>query len=113
MKPTDNLMVILEEEEGGKPEEILIQLVDRDTICSYITEHHPPPVKAWEYKNKQLQPAYGAPIPVAGLHCTTNKVITQVECASYGTPVGFYGAYNLGNCTSPVTQEVVEKVNRF
>ncbi|KAJ0077209.1 hypothetical protein Patl1_36031 [Pistacia atlantica] len=109
LKPTDNLMVVLEEEEGGKPEEIQIELVDRDTICSYITDIHPPPVQAWEHKNKQLRPRLGAPKPVAGLHCPTHKVITEVQFASYGDPTGFCGAYLVGNCTVPATKEVVEK----
>lgn len=104
-------MVVFEEEEGGKPETIQIELVDRDIICSFIRDQHLPTVRAWEYKNKQLLPAYDAPKPMAGLQCPTNKVITEVQFASYGDPVGVCGAFNFGNCSAPSTKEVVERVN--
>ncbi|XP_044508857.1 beta-galactosidase 13-like [Mangifera indica] len=109
LKPKDNLMVVFEEEEGGKPETIQIELVDRDIICSFIRDQHLPTVRAWEYKNKQLLPAYDAPKPMAGLQCPTNKVITEVQFASYGDPVGVCGAFNFGNCSAPSTKEVVER----
>merc|ERR1712115_175537 len=55
LKPMDNLIVILEEERAN-PEMIEIVTVNRDTICSYMTEYHPPHVRSWERKKNKFRP---------------------------------------------------------
>lgn len=104
-------MVILEEEEEAKPEELKFVLVDRDTICSYISDIHQPPVQLWEIKNNELIYTDDNPKILAVLTCPDYKVITNVEFASYGESTGVCGGYNYGNCTAPATKAVVEKVN--
>ncbi|KAJ6365332.1 hypothetical protein OIU76_030161 [Salix suchowensis] len=80
LKPTDNLMVILEEEEAS-PEKIEILTVNRDTICSYVNEYDHPP----------------------------NKKIVAVQFASFGDPSGTCGNFAVGTCDSPMSKKVAEQ----
>ncbi|CAM8981344.1 unnamed protein product [Rhodiola kirilowii] len=108
IKPKDNLLVVLEEE-GGDPEQIDIFTVNRNIICSYITEFHPPNVKSWGRRNSKIRPVVDEVKSKAHLRCPNNKVIVKIEFASFGDPYGACGSYTLGNCTSPVSQQVVEQ----
>ncbi|GFP89048.1 beta-galactosidase 14 [Phtheirospermum japonicum] len=90
LKPKDNLLVVYEES-GGNPEQIEIQTVNRDTICSVITEYHPPHISSWERKDNQFRNITD-PIKAAYLTCPDdNKIMKKVEFASFGNaeaPVG-------------------------
>lgn len=103
-------MVILEEEEGAKPEEIAFVVVDRDTICGYVTDIHPPPVDSWNAKKNKLIPTVDKPRTTAILTCPDDKVVHKVEYASYGESTGICGGYFHGSCTAPASKQVVEKV---
>lgn len=109
MKPKDNLIVLLEEEPAD-PGKIEILLVNRDTICSFITEHHPPNVKSWARKDDTFKTVVDDLRPSAHLRCPDGKKIIAVEFASFGDPYGACGGYVLGNCTSPLSMLVVEQV---
>ncbi|PIN10486.1 Beta-galactosidase [Handroanthus impetiginosus] len=108
LKPTNNLLVIFEET-GGNPEKIDIMTVNRDTICSVITEYYPPHVKSWERKNNQFR-AIGNPIKAARLTCPDRKIISKVEFMSFGEPDGACGAFRPGKCHSPKAYRVVEEL---
>ncbi|XVF67927.1 hypothetical protein PTKIN_Ptkin10aG0161700 [Pterospermum kingtungense] len=108
LKPTKNLITIFEEEQGT-PKDIEILLVDRDTICSYVTEYHPPSVRLFESKGGNLRAKVNDLNPKAELTCPNQKQIVAVEFASFGDPFGACGNYMIGNCTSPVSKEVAEK----
>ncbi|XP_057966485.1 beta-galactosidase 11-like [Malania oleifera] len=107
LKPTDNLLVIFEES-GGKPEEIEIQLVNRDTICSVVSETHPPRVSSWEKKENELRAVVDAKSK-AHLKCPDEKVIVEVEFASFGDPYGSCGDFIAGNCSSSNAKSIVTK----
>lgn len=109
LKPKDNLLVIFEET-GGKINEVQVQIVNRDTICSYITELHPPSVKSWERTQNQFKPVVEDVKSGAQLTCPEGKVISVVEFASFGDPLGVCGTYMLGTCNSPNSMKVVEQV---
>ncbi|KAE8709245.1 Beta-galactosidase 14 isoform 2 [Hibiscus syriacus] len=47
--------------------------------------------------------------PRVELTCPNQKLIVNVEFASFGDPFGSCGNYILGNCTSPVSKQVAEK----
>ncbi|KAJ4962348.1 hypothetical protein NE237_022287 [Protea cynaroides] len=102
LRPTNNLMVVFEEI-GGNPEEIKILTANRDTVCSYISEYHPPNVKSWPGKDmvNDLKPQ-------ANLKCPNHKVISGVEFASFGDPFGACGNFTIGTCTTTDTKEIVE-----
>ncbi|XXG40332.1 hypothetical protein AAC387_Pa01g1076 [Persea americana] len=108
LKPTNNLLVIFEET-GGKPEKIRFTNVDRDTICSYVTEFHPPPIDSWEIKDDKIQAVAEVMKPHSQLKCPEDKVITLVEFASFGDPEGVCGHYTPGKCDYQNSKSVVEK----
>ncbi|XP_057456552.1 beta-galactosidase 13-like [Lotus japonicus] len=104
----DNLLVVFEEEVAS-PEKIAILNVNRDTICSFITENHPPNVKSWSYKNNKFQSVVDNPAPEATLKCPNRKTIKAVEFASFGDPEGYCGEFTMGKCNAPDTQKIVEQ----
>ncbi|KAJ6402974.1 hypothetical protein OIU84_014979 [Salix udensis] len=108
LKPTDNLMVILEEEEAS-PEKIEILTVNRDTICSYVNEFHPPNVRSWERKNNKFTPVADDEKPAARLKCPNQKKIVAVQFASFGDPSGTCGNFAVGTCDSPMSKKVAEQ----
>lgn len=100
------------EEENATPENVEIVLVNRDTICSFITQYHPPNVKSWERKNKQFRAVVDDVKSGAHLRCPQHKKIAAIEFASFGDPSGVCGNYQHGKChSSSDTIKLVEQVN--
>ncbi|XP_009605185.1 beta-galactosidase 13 [Nicotiana tabacum] len=108
LKPKNNLLVIFEET-GGLPETIEVQTVNRDTICSIITEYHPPHVKSWGKSGTDFVAIVEDLKSGAHLTCPDNKIIEKVEFASYGNPDGACGNLYNGNCTSINSLKVAER----
>ncbi|KAJ8572203.1 hypothetical protein K7X08_008714 [Anisodus acutangulus] len=108
LKPENNLLVVFEET-GGHPESIEITTVNRDTICSMITEYHPPNVKYWERSGGKFRAVVEDLKTGAHLTCPDDNVIEKVEFASYGDPDGACGNFYTGNCTSPNSIKIAEK----
>ncbi|KGN43246.1 beta-galactosidase 13 [Cucumis sativus] len=109
IKPSENLLVILEEE-NVTPEKVEILLVNRDTICSFITQYHPPNVKSWERKDKQFRAVVDDVKTGAHLRCPHDKKITNIEFASFGDPSGVCGNFEHGKChSSSDTKKLVEQ----
>ncbi|KAK1394870.1 Beta-galactosidase [Heracleum sosnowskyi] len=108
LKPKNNLLVVFEEV-GGTPENITIMTVNRDTICSVISEVTPPSVKTWERKENELRKVLLVEDMKTGarLTCPDDKVIVDVEFASFGDPIGACGVFSLGTCHSPNSMSVV------
>ncbi|KAM7257854.1 hypothetical protein ACFE04_013595 [Oxalis oulophora] len=110
IKPTKNLIVVFEEEPATSIENIEIMTVNRDTICSYITELYPPHVKSWARKESKINTVVDLVKPAAHLKCPDKKVVVAVEFASYGDePDGACGMFGPPKCTSQAAKEVVEK----
>lgn len=97
------------EETGGNPEKIEVLTVNRDTICSVITEYHPPNVKTWERKDNQFRAIFD-PVKTAHLACPDDKIISKVEFVSFGEAEGACGVFRPGKCDSPKAHKVVEEV---
>lgn len=108
LKPRGNLIVVFEET-GGNPDKIEIQTVNRDTICSIITDFHQAPVKAFERKNNQFR-SIGNPVKAGFLNCPEGKVMDKIEFASFGDAEGACGAFLFGKCESPKVYKVIEQV---
>ncbi|GMN48724.1 hypothetical protein TIFTF001_017899 [Ficus carica] len=108
LKPSDNLLVVLEEEKAT-PKGIKILTVNRDTICSYITDSSPPHVKSWAREESHIRAVVDVLQPSAQLKCPNHKKIISVDFASYGDPVGACGNFALGTCNSPSTKGIVEQ----
>ncbi|KAI8025515.1 Beta-galactosidase 13 [Camellia lanceoleosa] len=108
LKLGKNLLVLFEES-GGKPEGVEVILVNRDTICSFITEYHPPNVASWVKNGDKMQLTVDELSSGAQLTCPDGKMIKAVDFASFGDPDGACGSFFEGKCTSPNSKEVVEK----
>ncbi|KAK2435141.1 beta-galactosidase [Trifolium repens] len=108
LKPKDNLLVILEEE-AVSPEKVAILNVNRDTVCSIITENHPPNIKEFSNKNKVFKPSSTNLMPEAIIKCPNHKTISAIEFASFGDPTGFCGGFTMGKCHAPASKKIVEQ----
>ncbi|XP_047960963.1 beta-galactosidase 13-like [Salvia hispanica] len=108
LKEKDNLLVVLEET-GGDPQKIEILAVNRNTICSVITEYHPPTVKSWERKDNKIREIFD-PVRAAHLTCPDDKIIGKVEFVSFGESDGACGGFTQGKCDSPRAHNVVEEL---
>ncbi|CAI0445319.1 unnamed protein product [Linum tenue] len=108
LKPKENLIVVLEEE-PAHPSNITILTVNRDTICSYVSELSPPSVRQWERKDDKFKPVGPEAKVGARLKCPNRKKIDVVDFASYGDPYGACGGFAQGRCSSPVSKQVIEQ----
>ncbi|KAF7841215.1 beta-galactosidase 13-like [Senna tora] len=108
LKEKENLLVIFEEERAN-PEKIEILNVDRDTICSYITDKHPPNVNQFASKKMKFHAVVDEAKPEAVLKCPNFKKVVAVEFAGYGDPTGVCGNFQPGKCDSSVAKKVVEQ----
>ncbi|KAL5205953.1 hypothetical protein ABZP36_034162 [Zizania latifolia] len=110
LKPKGNLLVIFEEE-LGKPDGILIQTVRRDDICVHISEHNPAQIKTWETDGNQIKLIAEDHSTRGTLTCPPNRTIQEVVFASFGNPEGPCGNFTTGTCHTPNAKAVVEKVD--
>uniref|UniRef100_A0A804P1W4 Beta-galactosidase n=1 Tax=Zea mays TaxID=4577 RepID=A0A804P1W4_MAIZE len=108
LRQKDNVLVLFEEE-FGRPDAIMILTVKRDNICTFISERNPAHIKSWERKDSQITVTAADLKPRATLTCSPKKLIQQVVFASYGNPMGICGNYTIGSCHTPRAKELVEK----
>jgi hypothetical protein len=78
IKPSENLIVVLEEEKGN-PNEMEILLVRRHTICSFITKYHPPHVRSWQRKDSKIRPVFDVVKPAAHQTCVDHGDDQELE----------------------------------
>lgn len=97
------------DEEGGDPDKIEILTVNRDTICSFIDEVHPPHLNSSDIHDGVVKPVVDDPIPAAHLTCYNFKNITAIEFAGFGDPTGSCGRFIQGKCNSAISKQIVEK----
>ncbi|KAJ9167194.1 hypothetical protein P3X46_021862 [Hevea brasiliensis] len=111
LKPTGNLLVLLEEV-GGNPLQISVDTASISQVCSYVTASHLPPVSSWvgyDQKTKAYMKIKSRR-PIVHLGCPSNSKISNITFASYGTPLGNCTAtYAVGNCHSYSSKAIVEK----
>ncbi|XP_072979925.1 beta-galactosidase 11-like [Typha angustifolia] len=109
LKGKKNLLVIFEEH-GGKPEDILIMTVKRDNICTFVSELHPAHSKSWAREDGKIK-AVGEDVKAqANLKCPGKKVMNKIVFASFGNPMGICGNFTVGNCHSPQVKITAEKL---
>ena len=107
LKPTGNLLVLLEEE-TGYPVGISIGKVYIAKICGHVSESHLPPVIS-RMRSKKHGNRHGRR-PKVQLRCPPNRSISRILFASYGTPSGDCEGYAVGSCHSSNSRSNVEKV---
>uniref|UniRef100_A0ACD5XZP6 Uncharacterized protein n=1 Tax=Avena sativa TaxID=4498 RepID=A0ACD5XZP6_AVESA len=109
LKSKNNLLVVFEEE-IGKPDGILIQTVRRDDICTFISEHNPAQIKTWDTEAGGQIKLIAEDHSARGiLTCPPMKKIQEVVFASFGNPVGSCGNFTAGTCHTPNAKSIVEK----
>ncbi|CAN1176099.1 Beta-galactosidase 16 [Linum perenne] len=87
LKPTGNLLVLLEEE-TGLPPGITVNTVSITKVCQYASELH---------------------VSMVQLSCPQNQTISNIIFASFGAPLGDCKSYAFSNCHSPSSRHIVEK----
>ncbi|XLT84611.1 hypothetical protein HN873_006364 [Arachis hypogaea] len=103
---SDNNTLVLFEESGGDPAKISFATKQIGSVCSYISESHPPPIDLWNSDTESGRKAG----PVLSLDCPyPNQVISSIKFASFGTPYGTCGNFNHGSCSSNSALYIVQK----
>uniref|UniRef100_K3ZQT2 Beta-galactosidase n=1 Tax=Setaria italica TaxID=4555 RepID=K3ZQT2_SETIT len=108
LKSKDNLLVVFEEE-MGKPDGILVQTVTRDDICVLLSEHNPAQIKTWDTDGDKIKLIAEDHSTRGTLSCPPKKTIQEVVFASFGNPEGMCGNFTVGTCHTPNAKQVVEK----
>ncbi|CAN6439391.1 unnamed protein product [Victoria cruziana] len=104
--PTGNLLVVFEEI-GGDASGISLVTRSLASVCADVTEFHPY-LKNWHLENYGKREVLQK--PRIHLHCEEGQLITAIKFASFGTPLGSCGDFQLGACHAPDSHSVLEKV---
>lgn len=114
LKPTGNLLVLLEEE-NGNPLGITVDTIAITKVCGHVTNSHLPPLSSW-LRHRQRGDTdikkFGKK-PTVQLSCPLGKKISKIVFASFGNPDGDCERYAVGSCHSSHSQGVVERVRIF
>lgn len=116
LKPSGNLLILLEEENNGNPLGISLDTVLTTRACVKVSESHLPPVSTWvaekksggKKNNNRMNRRKTAPI--AKLSCPPGRKISKVLFASYGTPSGDCQSYAKGSCHASNSETIVKRV---
>lgn len=112
LKPTGNLLVLIEEETGD-PLKISLDKVSVANVCALVSQTHLHPVSSWMYqKTENLNYTTQNPgrRPTMKLRCPPNSYISKILFASFGNPSGDCKNYGTGSCHSEYSTSVVQKV---
>ncbi|KAK6132284.1 hypothetical protein DH2020_033984 [Rehmannia glutinosa] len=107
LKPTDNLLVLFEEEIGN-PLGISVDTVSVTKVCRHLSDSNPPPVASWKRETLNENKDNGRR-PKVRLHCPSKTKISKILFASFGSLSGDCNNYALGSCHSNNSRAVVEK----
>ncbi|KAJ6360627.1 hypothetical protein OIU77_004609 [Salix suchowensis] len=111
LKPTGNLLVLLEEN-GGNPLQISLDAASISQVCGHVTASHMAPVSSWiEHHHRAKNPAkVSGRRPKVLLACPSKSKISRISFASYGTPLGSCtSTLALGTCHSQNSRTAVEE----
>ncbi|KAI9114456.1 hypothetical protein K1719_014684 [Acacia pycnantha] len=104
-KPSGNVLVIFEEK-GGDPTKISFLRRKVSGACALVAEDHPSLGLDLEGEDKLENYKH---TPFARLACPEDTHISAVKFASFGTPSGTCGSYQIGECHDPNSSLLVEK----
>ncbi|KAA0049141.1 beta-galactosidase 9 isoform X1 [Cucumis melo var. makuwa] len=109
LKESSNLLVLFEET-GGNPLEIVVKLYSTGVICGQVSESHYPPLR--KLSNDYIsdgETLSNRANPEMFLHCDDGHVISSLEFASYGTPQGSCNKFSRGRCHATNSLSVVSQ----
>ncbi|PIA65509.1 hypothetical protein AQUCO_00100780v1 [Aquilegia coerulea] len=105
VKPSGNVLVLFEEI-GGDPTQISFATRSAGSLCSHVSESHPPPLYTWESDVKLGRRSE----PTITLECSSpDQVISSIKFASFGTPRGTCGSFKHGRCNSLSAHSIVQE----
>ncbi|KAH1224975.1 Beta-galactosidase 8 [Glycine max] len=105
LRPDRNTLVLFEES-GGNPKQISFATKQIGSVCSHVSESHPPPVDSWNSNTESGRKV----VPVVSLECPyPNQVVSSIKFASFGTPLGTCGNFKHGLCSSNKALSIVQK----
>ncbi|XP_021896415.1 beta-galactosidase 16-like isoform X3 [Carica papaya] len=109
LRPTNNLVVLLEEEDGY-PTGITIDTVSITKVCGHVTDSHLPPVTSGVTQNQRGKGDKKNPgrLPTVHLQCPPERNISKILFASFGTPSGDCESYSIGSCHSSRSRTIIE-----
>ena len=112
LKPTGNLLVLLDEEYGN-PLDISIGTVSITKVCGHVSDSQPPPLTSWkgQYPNSEKYRKHHDRRLNLQLHCPGKRKISRIVFASFGTPSGDCESYATGSCHLSNSRAIVEKVS--
>ncbi|KAK6141947.1 hypothetical protein DH2020_024320 [Rehmannia glutinosa] len=104
LKPTGNILVMLEEI-GGNPNNISFATREIGLICARVSESYPAPLDLWSdnYLTRVTKPTLLLECPFP------NQVITDLPFISFGNPHGTCGSFTHGRCRSRQARRIVRK----
>ncbi|KAJ0026152.1 hypothetical protein Pint_08134 [Pistacia integerrima] len=110
LKPTGNLLVLLEEQ-NGYPLGISVDTISVSKVCGHVSDSHPPPVVSWRGQNQSLKhhKKHQGWRPKVQLRCSPGRNISKILFASFGNPYGDCDSYAIGTCHSSNSKAIVEK----
>ncbi|KAG6388654.1 hypothetical protein SASPL_150086 [Salvia splendens] len=100
LKPSDNLLVLFEEE-AGDPLGVSVDTVSITKVCGHVSGSNPPPVASYLRQRGRR--------PKVQLRCPPSKNISNILFASFGSPSGDCSSYAPGRCHSTSSSAVVER----
>ncbi|XP_068329195.1 LOW QUALITY PROTEIN: beta-galactosidase 16 [Pyrus communis] len=112
LKPTGNLLVLLEEE-NGDPLKVSLDKISVAQVCGHVSETHLPPVVKWlglKTQNQNNTRKNRDRKPKVQLSCPPKRNISKVLFASFGNPSGDCQNYSTGSCHSSISKAIVEQV---
>lgn len=111
LNDSDNLLVIFEET-GGNPLDISIKLRATGFICAQVSESHYPPIHKWSSTRGSFDGRLSVNdlTPEMHLYCQDGYMISSIEFASYGTPMGGCQEFSIGKCHATNSSTVVSEV---
>ncbi|XP_024031423.1 beta-galactosidase 9 isoform X1 [Morus notabilis] len=110
LNDSDNLLVIFEET-GGNPLDISIKLRATGIICAQVSESHYPPLHKWSLTRGSFDGRLSVNdlTPEMHLYCQDGYMISSIEFASYGTPMGGCQEFSIGKCHATNSSTVVSE----
>ena len=115
LKPTGNLLVLLEEN-GWNPLQISLDTVSISQVWGHVTASHLASVSSWiEHNHRAKNPAkISGRRPKVLLACPSKSKISRISFASYGTPLGnCRSSLAVGTCHPQNSTAVVKEVSHF
>eukprot|EP00252_Welwitschia_mirabilis_P002303 TRINITY_DN12214_c0_g3_i1.p1 TRINITY_DN12214_c0_g3~~TRINITY_DN12214_c0_g3_i1.p1 ORF type:complete len:374 (+),score=63.87 TRINITY_DN12214_c0_g3_i1:270-1391(+) len=108
LQPTGNTLVLFEEI-GGNPSGVSLVTRSVDSVCAHTSESHLKTINSWRLESTGSDAVQKLHKPKVHLQCARGQKISAIKFASFGTPHGECGSFQLGACHSQNSVAAVQK----